>query len=78
MRCQRCGHLADQHDGHNQCQIRVLTDWNESRRAFAGERPCGCTGYRAPPTANKTGCPHERVKDSTNCVHCGQAVVENA
>ncbi len=76
MRCQRCGHPADQH-GSTGCHIRIVTGWVEAEKRFSGERPCGCTAYAAPYVPKPDcGCPHEVIKESANCVHCGRAVKE--
>lgn len=77
VRCQSCGHAASRHD-NNGCQIRILTNWSEETKAFQGERLCNCHRYCEPPNPNisDTGCPHERLKESPACVHCGQAVAE--
>lgn len=77
MRCQSCGHAENRH-ATNGCQIRILTNWSEESKTFHGERACNCHQYIEPynPSVSETGCPHERLKETPSCVHCGQVVAE--
>lgn len=78
MNCTRCGHTLQQH-GAAGCRVKVLTGWSETQLAFTSHRDCTCTGYiGSVPVTGRGGCPHEMIKESNLCVHCGRpATVES-
>lgn len=77
MQCENCGHKPELH-GENGCRMRILTGWNPETQRWASHRECPCVDFVGPPEPPPDACPHEFVKTSPHCVHCGAIATENA